>query len=355
MTRDPATCEVKTETDTLRRKDEHLDICLHEDVQGLRDGTGLDRYRFRHNALPELDYSAIDTSTQFLGRIIRVPFIVSSMTGGTPRAGEINRRLAAVAQAKGWAMGMGSLRAAIENEEVAMTFNVRKLAPDVPLIANIGAVQLNYGFDAKTCRRAVDIVEADGLVLHLNSLQEVIQTGGNTNFIGLLRQIEKVCRLLTVPVGVKEVGWGIDGKTARMLFDVGVQFIDVAGAGGTSWSQVEKLRTSDQMKKAAAEIFAQWGIPTADCIKEVRSALPDIYIIGSGGISNGLQASKALALGANLVGFGRSLLEAAHESVERLELVFEQAELELRIAMFGIGAANIPELRVTDRLLPVRS
>ncbi|WP_135548357.1 type 2 isopentenyl-diphosphate Delta-isomerase [Paenibacillus cymbidii] len=355
MTTDPETYERETESDTLKRKDEHLDICLHEDVQGLGDGTGLDRYRFRHNALPELDYSAIDTSTQFLGRKLRVPFIVSSMTGGTLRAGEINRRLAVVAQAKGWALGLGSLRAAIENVEAAMTFRVRKLAPDIPIIANIGAVQLNYGFNAETCSRAVDIAEADGLVLHLNSLQEVIQTGGNTNFNGLLLHIERVCRLLTVPVGVKEVGWGIDGKTARLLVDAGVQYIDVAGAGGTSWSQVEKLRSSDPMKKAAAELFAQWGIPTAESIKEVRSALSDIFMIGSGGITNGLQASKALALGANLAGFGRSLLEAAHESEESLALVFEQAELELRIAMFGIGAANIQELRGTDRLVPVRS
>lgn len=354
MTTDPVDHERKTDANTIRRKDEHLDICLHDDVRGLGVGTGLDRYQFRHNALPELDFSLIDTSTQFLGRKLRMPFIVSSMTGGTPRAGEINRRLATVAQAKGWAMGLGSLRAAIENPEAAMSFRVRKLAPDIPLIANIGAVQLNYGFNSEKCSLAIDIVEADGLVFHLNSLQEVIQTGGNTDFSGLLKQIERVCRLLTVPVGVKEVGWGIDGKTARMLFDAGVQFIDVAGAGGTSWSQVEKLRSCDPIKKAAAELFAQWGIPTAECIQEVRSALTDIFLIGSGGISNGLQASKALALGANLAGFGRSLLEAAHESEERLGLVFEQAELELRIAMFGIGAANISELRGTNRLVPVK-
>lgn len=282
-----------------------------------------------------------------------MPFIVSSMTGGTPRAGEVNRRLAIIAGARGWAMGLGSLRAAIENPDAAASFRVRELAPDIPLLANIGAVQLNYGFNAEKCSQAVDIVEADALVFHLNSLQEVFQTGGNTDFSGLLRQIERVCRMLTVPVGAKEVGWGIDGKTARMLSDAGVQFIDVAGAGGTSWSQVEKLRSSDPMKKAAAELFAPWGIPTTDCIKEVRSELPGMYLIGSGGISNGLQASKALALGANLVGFGRGLLEAAHESEERLGLVFEQAELELKIAMFGIGAANIPELRGTNRIVQV--
>lgn len=338
--------------DTIRRKDEHLDLCLREDVRGLGTGTGLDRYRFRHNALPELNYSSIDTSAQFLGRKLKAPFVVSSMTGGTPRAGEINRRLAAVAQARGWAMGLGSLRAAIENAEAAKSFRVRKLAPDIPLIANIGAVQLNYGFNADKCSQAIEIAEADGLVFHLNSLQEVIQTGGNTDFSGLLRQIEKVCRSLTVPVGVKEVGWGIDGKTARRLSDAGVAFIDVAGAGGTSWSQVEKLRSSDPTKKAAAERFAQWGIPTAECIQEVSAALPGLFLIGSGGISDGLEAAKALALGANLAGFGRSLLEAAHESEEMLERAFGQSELELRIAMFGIGAADIEALRKTDRLVP---
>ncbi|MDG0810680.1 type 2 isopentenyl-diphosphate Delta-isomerase [Cohnella rhizosphaerae] len=340
--------------ETLRRKDEHLDLCLHEEVRGRDIGTGLDDYRFRHNALPELDFSMIDTSARFLGRRLKTPFMVSSMTGGTPRAGEINRRLAAAAQARGWAMGLGSLRAAIENADAAATFRVRTLAPDIPLVANIGAVQLNYGFDAEKCSQAIDIAEADGLVLHLNSLQEAIQTGGNTDFSGLLRQIEKVCRSLAVPVGVKEVGWGIDGTTARRLYDAGVQFIDVAGAGGTSWSQVEKLRSNDPVKKAAAERFAQWGIPTAECIQEVRAALPDVVLIGSGGLSDGHQASKALALGANLAGFGRSLLEAAHDSEDKLQRVLEQAELELRIAMFGIGAADIRALRETDRLVAAK-
>lgn len=341
-------------TETLRRKDEHLDLCLTEEVRGRDIGTGLDRYRFRHNALPELDFSLIDTSAHFLGRPLKTPFMVSSMTGGTPRAGEINRRLAAAAQARGWAMGLGSLRAAIENADAANSFRVRKLAPDIPLVANIGAVQLNYGFDAEKCRQAVEIAEADGLVLHLNSLQEAIQAGGNTDFGGLLRQIERISRSLAVPVGVKEVGWGIDGKTARLLSDAGVQFIDVAGAGGTSWSQVEKLRSNDPVKKAAAERFAEWGIPTAECLQEARAALPSAFLIASGGISDGLQAAKALALGANLAGFGRSLLEAAHESEEKLRRVFEQAELELRIAMFGIGAADMKALRETDRLVAAK-
>lgn len=340
----------KAAPDTIKRKDEHLDICLHEDVQGLRAGNGLEQYAFRHNALPELDFSLIDTSTAFLGMKLRTPFIVSSMTGGTPRAGEINRRLATVAQAKGWAMGLGSLRAAIENPEAAETFRIRKLAPDIPLIANIGAVQLNYGFTTDMCRQAVNIVEADGLVFHLNSLQEVFQIGGNTNFSGLLKKIESVCHSFSVPVGIKEVGWGIDEKTAKKLFDVGIQFIDVAGAGGTSWSQVEKLRATDPILRAAAELFTQWGIPTAKSIQYIRSALPHAYVIGSGGIANGLQASKAIALGANLVGFGRSLLAVADESEERLALAFEQTELELKIAMFGIGAATIQELRATDRI-----
>ncbi|MFD2332678.1 type 2 isopentenyl-diphosphate Delta-isomerase [Cohnella sp. GCM10020058] len=351
MTSVPVNNELSTATS--RRKDEHLDLCLHADVQGLDAGTGLDRYRFRHNALPELNYASIDTSAHFLGRALKTPFLVSSMTGGTPRAGEINRRLATVAQARGWAMGLGSLRAAIENPEAAMSFRVRRLAPDIPLIANIGAVQLNYGFDAEKCSQAIEIAEADGLVLHLNSLQEAIQSDGNTDFSGLLRQIEKVCRSLKVPVGVKEVGWGIDGETARRLSDAGVRFVDVAGAGGTSWSQVEKLRSPDPVKKAAAEVFSQWGLPTSECIQEVRSALPGMLLIGSGGVANGLQAAKALALGANLAGFGRGLLEAAHDSEDELGRVFEQAEQELRLAMFGIGAANIRELGETKRLVKI--
>lgn len=253
-------------------------------------------------------------------------------------------------------MGLGSMRAAVEDESLASTFNVRRIAPTIPIIANMGAVQLNYGYGAEQCLRAVHMAEADGLVLHLNGLQELFQPEGDADFSGLLRRIESVCRAVGVPVGVKEVGWGIDGGTAARLHEAGVAFIDVAGAGGTSWSQVEKHRSADPVKRGAADTLAAWGTPTAECIRDVRARLPQATIIASGGLRTGLDAAKSIALGANLAGFGRSLLPgaAAGSAGERSEALlrqFEQIEFELRASMFGIGAGSIEALRGTDRLI----
>ncbi|QWU15923.1 type 2 isopentenyl-diphosphate Delta-isomerase [Paenibacillus sophorae] len=338
---------------TGERKIEHVRLCLNEDVGGRGVATGFERYRFRHNALPELNFDDITLNTVFLGRSLRTPLLISSMTGGSAATGEINARLAEAAQRRGWALGVGSIRAALERPELESTFRVRERAPDIPVIANLGAVQLSYGFDAGDCRRAVEIAEADWLVLHLNGLQEVFQPEGNTGFGSLLPKIEQVCRTLEVPVGVKEVGWGIDGETALKLYGAGVSFIDVSGAGGTSWSQVEKFRSADPVRRAAAEAFADWGIPTADCIADVRAAAPEGALIGSGGLQSGVDAAKALALGADLAGFGRSLLGPAVESEEALEAALEQAELELRTAMFGIGVSSVGALRGTPRLMRI--
>ncbi|GAB6927608.1 type 2 isopentenyl-diphosphate Delta-isomerase [Paenibacillus sp. JCM 10914] len=312
--------------------------------------SGFESYRFSHAALPELDFEEIQLNTAFSGMSVRTPLLISSMTGGSQTTGEINLRLAEAAERRGWAIGVGSVRAAVEQEELAPTFRVRERAPNVPVIANLGAVQLNYGFGAEDCQRAVDIAGADMLVFHLNTLQEVFQPEGNTRFGGLLTQIEDVCRKLEVPIGVKEVGWGIDGETARRLVDIGVSFIDVAGAGGTSWSQVEKYRSKDPVRRAAAEAFADWGNPTAACILDVRRTLPQCALIGSGGLKSGVDAAKAIALGADMVGFGRGLLGSAVDSEESLDQRLAQVELELTTAMFGIGASNINELKSTQRL-----
>ncbi|WP_310735548.1 type 2 isopentenyl-diphosphate Delta-isomerase [Cohnella herbarum] len=337
--------------DIGRRKKEHIEICLHEDVEGRGEGTGFDRYRFRHLALPEVNFNGIDTSTQFLNRKLRVPFMVSSMTGGTDEAGRINVRLAEAAERKGWAMGLGSLRAAIANPSTARSYQVRQHAPNVPLLANLGAVQLNYGFGIEECRRAVQMTDADALVLHLNGLQELFQNEGDNNFGGLLNKIERLCREAEFPIGVKEVGWGIDGDTASKLADAGVSFIDVAGAGGTSWIEVEKHRSANHLTREAAKAFEDWGTPTAECIAETRAAVPDAYVIGSGGLANGVDAAKAIALGADLASFGRSLLAPALHSAERLSELFDRLEFELKAAMFGIGAANMSQLSRTERLL----
>lgn len=341
---------------TAKRKGEHIRICLQEQVNSVGIETGFERYRFKHNALPELSFGEVKLNTEWFGKKLGAPLLVSSMTGGTDEAGAINRRLALVAEARGWAIGLGSMRAAIENEQLTASFSIRKDAPSIPVIANIGAVQLNYGFGVDSCRRAVDIAEADALVLHLNSMQEVFQPEGDTDFRNLLKAIEQVCKRSNVPVGIKEVGWGIDADTAEALVGVGVAFIDAAGAGGTSWSQVEKFRSTDELRRQAAEAFADWGIPTAESVAEIRLRLPQANIIASGGLRTGVDAAKAIALGANLAGFGRVLLPQAANisqqvSQEQLLQQFERIEFELRTAMFGIGAASINDLRNTSRLL----
>ncbi|MBH8598385.1 MULTISPECIES: type 2 isopentenyl-diphosphate Delta-isomerase [unclassified Thermoactinomyces] len=340
---------------TPKRKNEHIEIALNKDVTGKKVTSGFERYRFLHQALPEIDFSEISLSTRFLGKRMKAPLLISSMTGGTKETGEINKRLAVAAQQRGWAVGLGSGRAAIEYPEVAETFQVRSVAPDIPLLANLGAVQLNYGVSVDDCRRLVEIVEADALILHLNPMQEVFQPEGNTRFRGLLSKIEKVCRALEVPVGIKEVGSGIDGDLAVKLYNAGAAFIDVAGAGGTSWIQVEKYRSKKPLLKEAAESFLDWGIPTADCLIGIRKKVPQGFLIASGGLSSGVDAAKAIALGADLAGFGRSLLPAAaRKSADAMVARLEKIELELKLAMFGIGVADVTELKKTNRLTAAR-
>ena len=254
------------------------------------------------------------------------------------------------AEERGWALALGSTRALLDSDGHASSFLMRKYAPSVPIIANLGAVQFNYGYGVEECRRIIEITEADMLVLHLNSIQEVIQEKGDTNFKGLLKKIEQLCSTLEVPVGVKEVGWGIDGQTAKKLSEAGVAFIDVAGAGGTSWSQVEKFRAKDPIRRVAAEAFNEWGIPTAESIRLVRGKIGNRPLIASGGMRTGLDGAKTIALGADLVGFGRSILKEATQSPEDVLEVMKIREMELRMSMFGIGAQTIQELKDTPRL-----
>ncbi len=342
--------------DTAKRKKEHIQICLQENVNGTNISTGLERYRFKHNALPELAFNDIDLTCSWLNKSMKAPLLVSSMTGGTDEAGAINRKLAVAAEEQGWAIGLGSMRAAIEDEALAASFYIRREAPTVPIIANLGAVQLNYGYGLGQCQRAVELADADALVLHLNSMQEVFQPEGDTNFSNLLCRIEELCHHIQIPVGIKEVGWGIDGEAAAKLIDAGVSFIDTAGAGGTSWSQVEKFRNKDALRIEAAEAFANWGIPVVDSLKEVRRAAPSATVIASGGFHNGVEAAKALALGADLVGFGRALLPQAAMSdaetpIEKLIHQFERIAFELRTVMFGIGVKTVADLKRTTRLI----
>lgn len=338
------------EMDINQRKTEHIRLCLTDQVEGVNKSTGLEGISFIHNALPEINFNDISLTTEFLNKQLQAPFLVSSMTGGSALATEINLNLAVASEEKGWAIGLGSTRALLESTAYEDSFLIRKQAKTVPVIANLGAVQLNYGYGVDECQRIVDATEADSLVLHLNSLQEVVQDGGDLNFENLLPKVEEICRKLNVPVGVKEVGFGIDGTVAKKLYDAGIYYVDVAGAGGTSWSQVEKLRTQDPLREAAAEAFNSWGLPTKDCLVSVRSALPQVPLVASGGMKTGLDAAKAITIGADVVGYARTLLKAATESVEEVIKVMDQIEFELKMTMFGIGVKTLGELKNTNRV-----
>ncbi|MDP2743875.1 MAG: type 2 isopentenyl-diphosphate Delta-isomerase [Dehalococcoidia bacterium] len=333
-----------------RRKEEQMRINLEEDVQFHQVTTGFENYRFLHQALPELSLADIDLSATLFGKQMKAPLIVSSMVGGVEVAGRTNRRLAEAAQTAGIAMGLGSQRAAIDDSEVASTYQVRHVAPDIPLFANIGAVQLNYGYGVDECRRAVDMIEADALILHLNPLQEALQPEGNTDFSGLLARIEQVCRELPVPVIVKEVGWGISEQVARRLSDVGVSGIEVGGAGGTSWGEVERLRSAGGLALSVATFLRSWGIPTADSIRMARRGAPQLTLIASGGIRTGLDVAKAIALGAEAAGLASPLFRAANTSSESVLGILTEIIDTLRVAMFCLGSASLGELRYSPLL-----
>ena len=328
-----------------QRKADHIKINLEQDVRSSLT-TGLENYHFTHEALPELDLNRIDTSLSLFGKQLATPILISSMTGGTAEAETINLRLAEAAQEVGIVMGVGSQRAAIEHPEQAKTFQVRKVAPDILLFANLGAVQLNYGYGIDQCKQAVDMIEADALILHLNPLQEAVQDGGDVNFAGLAKKIEEVCKHMEVSVIAKEVGWGISEKTAKLLADCGVSAIDVAGAGGTSWSQVEMHRAPDEFTRQLAATFVGWGIPTTDSILNVKKAVPDMTIFASGGIKDGLDIAKCIALGATLGGMAGQFLKAAAISTEKVIDVMKLTKRQIEVTMFNVGAGKLENLKI---------
>jgi isopentenyl-diphosphate Delta-isomerase len=335
---------MKKVTPISSRKASHIRINIEEDVlSGVTNG--LENYRFMHQPLPELDLENVDLHLDLFGKKLKGPLLISSMTGGTEEAAAINRTLAEAAQETGVAMGVGSQRAAIERPELIPTFQVRPFAPGVLLFANLGAVQLNYGYGLDECRKAVDMIEADALILHFNSLQEAVQPEGDTRFSGLLKKVEAVCRALPVPVIAKEVGWGFSEGAARKLAEAGVSAIDIAGAGGTSWSQVEMHRAETNRQARLAAAFIDWGIPTAESIQFVKTAAPELLIFASGGLRTGIDIAKTIALGATLGGMASPFLKAAVESAETTIQTINEVLREIQICMFAAGAGNIKELQ----------
>ena len=334
-----------TQSKIDQRKADHIKINLEKDVRsGLT--TGLENYHFIHEALPELDLETVDTSLGLFDKQLAAPILISSMTGGTSDAETINLRLAEAAQEMKIAMGVGSQRAAIEHPEQTKTFQVRRVAPEILLFANLGAVQLNYGYGIDQCRRAVDMIEADALIFHFNPLQEAVQDAGDTDFAGLAKKVEEVCRKLEVPVIAKEVGWGISERTAKLFADCGVSAIDVAGAGGTSWSQVEMHRAPDEFTRELAATFVGWGIPTTDSILNVKKAAPEMTIFASGGLKDGLDIAKCIALGATLGGMAGKFLKAAAVSTKSAVQMMKLTKKQIEVTMFATGVGTLEGLRL---------
>jgi isopentenyl-diphosphate delta-isomerase len=331
---------------TTSRKKEHVGITIHHDVSFRGKTTGLEKLEFVHNALPELNFPEVDSSTSFLGKTLRLPFMVSSMTGGYAEALRINGALAGVCEEMQIALGVGSQRQALEDRKFHRTFSiVREKAPTIPVVGNIGAAEV-VALTGDNAKRLVDLVRADALAVHLNPVQEFLQPEGNPNFRGVLAGIERLVRSLPVPVIVKEIGAGISAPVATRLLDAGVACIDVAGAGGTSWAGVEILRRG---KEGVRNAFWDWGIPLSVALKDVarlRSVGREFTLIASGGVAGGLDAAKCIALGADLVGAARLFLIELNRSgrpgVKRMLTRWEQ---ELRGAMFLTGSRTLSDLR----------
>lgn len=331
----------------MDRKDSHLSLCLTEPVELPYGGAnGFAALRFDHDALPEIDKASVTTEVQLLGKRLAAPIVVGAMTGGTARAGELNRRLALAAERCGVGLALGSQRRMLEDPSTRATFAVRDAAPRLPLLfGNLGAVQLNYGVGAREVRRLAEGVGCDAFLFHLNPLQEAIQPEGDTRFSGLVSRLRAVAPEVGLPVLLKEVGAGISRTTALKIRELPVAGVETSGVGGTSWSKIESLRTPDPVQRSTGELFARWGVPTAESIAICRSVLEDRVVIASGGIRNGIEIAKALALGADAVAVALPLLRAAERSADEAALAIARLVEELSTAMFLTGCRTVPELR----------
>jgi len=327
------------------RKHDHINAVLNADVRH-RKTTRLEEVIFEHVALPELNFGDIDLRSPFLGYTLNAPFLISSMTGGVGIAKHINETIAEVCQSIGIGLAVGSQRIALEeNQQDGLNKNIRRLAPSVPILANIGASQLSALIASGSLSKLIDMIEADALIVHLNPLQEVLQPRGDVNWTGILKQVEIAARTIQVPLIVKEVGSGISATVAKQLWNAGVKIIDVAGSGGTSWAAVEAARAPSELLRGVAETFRDWGIPTAVSIKMIDELDCGILIIASGGLQNGLEAAQALRLGASIVGFAAKLLPAAIEGADSLDKAINTLMLELKVTAFCTGSSSIAKLK----------
>ena len=330
-----------------QRKKEGIVIPLTKNVQAKESSTYLEYVKLIHNALPEIDYEVVEITQNFLNHNFKAPIIIDSMTGGTPEATKINSRLSLVAEKFGLGMGLGSQRAGLLSSELAETYSIaRSNAPSAFLVANIGGAQLSKGLKVQEIKNMIEMIEANALVVHLNPLQELIQPEGEPKYKGVLSKIKEICANFDIPIIVKEVGAGISMEVAKKLESAGVSAINVAGSGGTSWAGVEKLRAEtahDSNKINLGELFWDWGIPTAVSLIEVRNSVK-IPVIASGGLRNGLEIAKCIALGANMCGMAFPFLRQASKSFESLCDFTNKTLIELKSTMFLVGTKNIAKL-----------
>ena len=330
--------------ETKKRKADHIRICLEHKVQARKATTGFEDIHLIHKALPEIDRAKIDLSTNVFGYKFAAPIIVGAMTGGTEEATKINAAIAETVERMHIGMGVGSQRVAIEDKELAKTFAIaRKKAPNAFLIANIGGVQLVHGYGVKEVKKAMEMIDADAVAIHLNALQEAVQPEGQTNFEGVLAKIGEIAGALDKPVIVKETGAGIAMEEARKLEAAGVKGIDVGGCGGTSFAAVEYYRSERDEKRFQAEAFWDWGIPTAASLVEATQTVK-IPVIASGGLRSGTDIAKALALNACLASVSKPVLEAAVKGAKETEKVLSCLKEELRNVMFLVGAKRVKDL-----------
>jgi isopentenyl-diphosphate delta-isomerase len=333
---------------TKKRKDDHIKISLSQDIQAKNTSTGFEDIHFIHNALPEINKQEINLSTTFFGHKFSAPLIVSAITGGTEKAEKINVTIAKAVEDLQLGMGVGSQRVAIEDKKLERTFNlVRKTAPNAFLIANIGGVQLVKGYSLKEIEKIIEMIEADAIAIHLNPLQEAVQPEGETSFKGILEKIYEITEVLDKPVIVKETGAGISSEEAKKLESVGVDCIDVSGAGGTNFAAVEKHRKKELQKHLQynlCDAFLSWGLPTAVSVVEVLQTV-NIPVIASGGLRNGVDIAKALALGVNLTGLSHPILKAAIKGVEETKFLLTSLIEQLKTNMFLVGVDSLEVLR----------
>ncbi|MGE5430523.1 MAG: type 2 isopentenyl-diphosphate Delta-isomerase [Syntrophomonadaceae bacterium] len=328
-----------------KRKKEHIELCLTDKVAFKEKSNGLDHYDFIHSAITEIEADKIDLSRDFFGFRINYPFLISCMTGGTSEAENINQQLALAAEELRIPIGVGSQRQALENSRFTESYKtVRKNAPGVPILGNIGAAQLVQMNSIGEVQHLIDLIEAQALVIHLNPLQELLQKNGDTNFKGLLKKIEWISSEVSTPIIAKEVGAGISAQAAKKLLEAGVKAIDVAGAGGTSWAGVEILRNKGDKNSP----FWDWGLPTSYCLKEVQKLKNefDFLLIGSGGINSGMEAAKAFALGAEVVASARIVLQRLDkEGLEGVKNLVTEWINTVKNVMYLTGSGSLDELR----------